>query len=318
MKEPKYVLNILYNDRGVYLSERIQEDKEMCGLWQSPGGKVEEGETSEEAVLRETAEETDIELKLQDLTYLFNDPHFNCDVYMTKLQKNQIPQQTEPEKQGPWMRFAFKTYHQYAKNKKTTPTHTTYIVELMKLLKGESAMTTQQEEQAEDALFGEAEVYDTKVNRSLDTGAVGCIISKQSLDKIGKPIEAATNVKIIDVNGNRSSPLGIMRQVPIKIRGLETKADMVVTDSKEYNVLLGNTWLKHIKAVINYDTDQCLIEVDDETRRIPIICTRKINPNQFVQIDVQEELELESEEEDDSPTRYCTAQVDNNIFSVED
>ena len=23
MKEPKYVLNILYNDRGVYLSERI-------------------------------------------------------------------------------------------------------------------------------------------------------------------------------------------------------------------------------------------------------------------------------------------------------
>ena len=140
MKEPKYVLNILYNDKGVYLSERIQENKEMYGLWQSPGGKVEKGETSEEAVLRETAEETDIELKLQDLTYLFNDPNFNCDVYMTKLQKNQIPQQTEPEKQGPWMHFAFKTYHQYAKNKKTTPTHTTYIVELMKLLKGEPAI----------------------------------------------------------------------------------------------------------------------------------------------------------------------------------
>ena len=104
--------------------------------------------------------------------------------------------------------------------------------------------------------------YDTKVNILLDTEAVGCIISKQFLDKIGKPIEAATNVKIIDVNGDRSSPLGIMRQVPIKIRGLETKADMVVTDSKEYNVLLGNTWLKHVKAVINYDSNQCLIEVD--------------------------------------------------------
>ena len=53
---------------------------------------------------------------------------------------------------------------------------------------------------------------------------------------------------------------------------------------------------------------------NDEMRRIPIICTRKIDPNQFVQIDVQEELELESDEEDDSPTRYCTAQVDNNIL----
>src|SRR5947207_1251459 len=62
MKEPKYVLNILYNDRGVYLAERIQENKEMCGLWQSSSGKVEEGEISEEAALRETAEETDIEL----------------------------------------------------------------------------------------------------------------------------------------------------------------------------------------------------------------------------------------------------------------
>ena len=56
------------------------------------GGKVKKNETSEEAVLRETAEETDIELKLQDLTYLFNDPNFDCDVYMTKLQKNQVPQ----------------------------------------------------------------------------------------------------------------------------------------------------------------------------------------------------------------------------------
>ena len=145
-KEPKYVLNILYNDRGVYLSERIRENKEMYGLWQSPGGKVEEHETSEEAVLRETMEETDLELKLQDLTYLFNDPNFNCDVYMTKLSKNQIPQQTEPEKQGPWMHFAFKTYHQYAKNQKTTPTHATYITELLRLLKGEPAMVAQQEE----------------------------------------------------------------------------------------------------------------------------------------------------------------------------
>src|SRR6185437_11673892 len=95
-----------------------------------------------------------------------------------------------------------------------------------------------------------------------------------------------------------SLPLGIMRQVPIKIQGLETKADMVVTDSKEYNVLLGNTWLKHVKAVINYDTDQCLIEVDEETQRIPIVYTRKINPDQFIQIDIQEELELESDKED--------------------
>ena len=93
---------------------------------------------------------------------------------------------------------------------------------------------------------------------------------------------------------------------------------MIVTDSKEYNVLLENTWLKHVKAVVNYETDQCLIEVDDETRRIPIVCTQKIDPNQFVHIDIQEELELESGDKEDETTRYCTTQVDNNIFKIED
>ena len=76
---------------------------------------------------------------------------------------------------------------------------------------------------------------------------------------------------------------------------------MVVTDSKEYNVLLENTWLKHVKAVINYETNQCLIEVNDETQRIPIACTRKIDLDQFIQIDIQEGFELKSDKEDDSP-----------------
>src|SRR2546429_5972841 len=105
----------------------------MYRLWQSPDGKVEEEGMSEEAILRETMEETDIKLKLKDLTYLFNDPNYNCDVYMTKLSNIQIPQQTESDKQGPWMHFAFKTYHQYAKNKQTTPTHTTYADEILKI-----------------------------------------------------------------------------------------------------------------------------------------------------------------------------------------
>ena len=91
-----------------------------------------------------------------------------------------------------------------------------------------------------DALFGEAEVYDERINILIDSGAVGCIISKRFLDRINKLIEAATNVKIIDVTGKKTTPLGLMHQVPIKIRNIETRMDMIVTDSKEYNVLLGN------------------------------------------------------------------------------
>ena len=41
LKRPTYVMNILYNNQGVYLSKRCDKNKEMYNQWQVPGGKVE-------------------------------------------------------------------------------------------------------------------------------------------------------------------------------------------------------------------------------------------------------------------------------------
>ena len=73
----------------------------MYKMWQSPGGKVEKGETSEEAVLREIEEKIELKLKSSDFTYLFNDLACDYDVYMTKLSNSQLSQHLESEKQGP-------------------------------------------------------------------------------------------------------------------------------------------------------------------------------------------------------------------------
>ena len=61
----------------------------MYNLWQVAGGKVEKGESSLQAVLRETKEETGLDLAKEDCMFLFNDPEFNCDVYATKLPDQQ-------------------------------------------------------------------------------------------------------------------------------------------------------------------------------------------------------------------------------------
>ena len=53
-KESNYTMNILFNDYGIYLSQRIQPEKEMYNLLQSSGGKVEESEDSVGAAWRET------------------------------------------------------------------------------------------------------------------------------------------------------------------------------------------------------------------------------------------------------------------------
>jgi len=120
------VLNIIYiideyNNVKIYLSKRIQKDKEMYNMWQSPGGKVEKGESSIQAVRRETLEETGIHLEEEDVTYLLNDPNFNCDVYFTLLDEEQIPKTTKPQKQSAWKLFDLEKYKQLAQERKTTP-----------------------------------------------------------------------------------------------------------------------------------------------------------------------------------------------------
>ncbi|GES91988.1 retroviral-like aspartic protease 1 [Rhizophagus clarus] len=318
LKRPTYVMNILYQDNGIYLSKRCQKNKEMYNLWQVPGGKVELGESSIQAVLRETQEETGIKLKKEELTYLFNDPNFNCDIYATKLISNQKLEHTEPDKQGPWELFSWDNYKEMANQKLITPTHVTYIEEILKSLVKEKSTYVHQIEEVKEALFGEAEVYGEKVNVLIDSGAVGCIISKRYLDKVNKAIDTSTSVRIIDITGKKTAPLGLVRQVPIKIRDIETRIDMIVTESQEYNVLLGNIWLKYVNAIINYNDNTMKIKCNDQIQTIPVTCMEKMDPTRFITIDPQGELELEEEEEDLEPTSYYNLKINNEEFQIED
>ncbi|GBC12969.1 hypothetical protein GLOIN_2v1772369 [Rhizophagus irregularis DAOM 181602=DAOM 197198] len=229
LKRPIYVLNILYNNFGIYLSKRLQRDKTIYNLWQVAEGKVENRESSLQAVLKETKEETALDIEKDKCVFLFNDLAFNCDVYLTKVPDYQELQQTEPEKQGAWTITSFEQFKlvNYCNNI------------LNQLIKEEPAYLNQKE-RAEEALYGEAIVYGQPVNVLIDSRAVGCIISKRFLDKVNKGIELPTNIKIIDITGQKSSPLGMVQQVPVQMRDIKVYVNMIVTNSAEYNVLLGN------------------------------------------------------------------------------
>ncbi len=53
----------LINEKGEVLLAQRPEGKSMAGLWEFPGGKVEEGETPEFALMRELEEELGIETR---------------------------------------------------------------------------------------------------------------------------------------------------------------------------------------------------------------------------------------------------------------
>jgi 8-oxo-dGTP diphosphatase len=67
-------------DGRVLITQR-PEGKQLAGLWEFPGGKVEKGETPEETVVRELAEEIGVETKvacLAPLTFASHSyEHFN-------------------------------------------------------------------------------------------------------------------------------------------------------------------------------------------------------------------------------------------------
>jgi predicted aspartyl protease len=83
---PKYILVVLYDHEGIKMSLRTDWDKPIYNMWQTPGGKVEKGETSMQAALRELKEETGIKARDWDLKYLFNNNKYNTDVYLCRMQ----------------------------------------------------------------------------------------------------------------------------------------------------------------------------------------------------------------------------------------
>ncbi len=67
MKLVLVVAVALINSKGRVLLAQRPEGKAMAGLWEFPGGKIEPGETPEQALVREIEEELSIRLEEGDL-----------------------------------------------------------------------------------------------------------------------------------------------------------------------------------------------------------------------------------------------------------
>ena len=76
-------------DGRVLLAQR-PEGKQLAGLWEFPGGKVEHGETPEETIVRELHEEIGIETKIACLapltfaSHTYDDFHLLMPLYVCR------------------------------------------------------------------------------------------------------------------------------------------------------------------------------------------------------------------------------------------
>ena len=86
----------LINDENKILIGRRPAGKSFENLWEFPGGKVHENETSEQAIIREVKEEINIDLELNCIAPLtfstYNDENINLTILLFITRKwNLIP-----------------------------------------------------------------------------------------------------------------------------------------------------------------------------------------------------------------------------------
>ena len=86
----------IINDKNEVLLAQRPEGKSMAGLWEFPGGKVEDGETPEFALMRELEEELGIESRptcyhpIAFASHTYDDFHLLMPVFALRMWKGEI------------------------------------------------------------------------------------------------------------------------------------------------------------------------------------------------------------------------------------
>lgn len=92
MKTVEVVAAVIYDKDKFLITKR--KHKLFNGLWEFPGGKIEENETHHQALIREIKEELEIDIEVNDfittVNYQYPDFYLIMHVYKSKKIKGEI------------------------------------------------------------------------------------------------------------------------------------------------------------------------------------------------------------------------------------
>ncbi|WP_461812425.1 (deoxy)nucleoside triphosphate pyrophosphohydrolase [Faecalimonas sp.] len=92
MKIVKVVAAIIIDSEKIFATQRGYG--EFKDGWEFPGGKIEEGETSQEALVREIKEELDIEIEIREffdtVEYDYSNFHLSMDCFICKIKSGKL------------------------------------------------------------------------------------------------------------------------------------------------------------------------------------------------------------------------------------
>ena len=158
--------------------------------------------------------------------------------------------------------------------------------------------------EAVEAIYCYAAVDGKPIYLILDSGSAGSVMSKSFLQQLGRKIESASTITMINIQGGRSRPLGRVSNIPIQINGIEIPMDVDITESKDYYIVAGNDWLSKCQAQLHWDKAKFIFKWQGIIHQVPMTCWEKPSFNQYQQpTPVHTPIDDEYEEEELIPRR---------------
>ena len=96
---------------------------------------------------------------------------------------------------------------------------------------------------AVEVVYCSATVDNKPIYLILDSGSAGNVMSKSFLQQLGRKIESASTIIMINIQGGRSRPLGRVTNIPLQLDGVEIPIDVDIIESTDYYIVAGNDWL---------------------------------------------------------------------------
>jgi dUTP pyrophosphatase len=152
------------------------------------------------------------------------------------------------------------------------------------------------------ALIAQGKVFEEDVDIIVDSGSAGCVISKKLQQRIKRKIDKPANFLMTGIHGEKKRPLGEILNLPINIRGITIPIDVAVTEAPNYDVIVGNDWLKKAQASLNWNEATLTIkDREGKSNTTPVRFWRKEMEEQQKQEfnidDYEDEFENEELEE---------------------
>jgi len=98
------VLALIKKDEEIFLIKRKFEP--FANLWSFPGGRNEKNESLKEGVIRETKEETDLDITIINKLGYFTDKNVKIHIYNCKTNSTEYNVNTEESLEGGWYKIS--------------------------------------------------------------------------------------------------------------------------------------------------------------------------------------------------------------------